>query len=258
MQLVKYSFHYTDEEVMYTDGITEYFYDDAGKKIKTVSKYNGSDEEHVAEYFYDEYGYEIGNTEDNLVRTYYPDGALKSEKTNYKEVYGVEYYEYTPDGQLAIYANGGEEEYYADVQAYTYYGDGRIKSADYYRYSPEDEKYYNIRRIVVSYTEDGRRIDRQYTNNKDMELELACELSLSYDHLGNLVFIDYITDGDIVLDFSYSHPDFGYIYDVAACEYDEYGRLTKIETKAIMTETYKYADCTERQYELYQKVISQQ
>ena len=170
------------------------------------------------------------------------------------------YFEYSKSGDVLVYACASSYDFaelniYEEVYTYTYYDDGRIKSADLYRRVEPEDDYSNIRRIEVSYTADGTRIENHYSSNREMELELKCTLALEYDSYGNLVSKRYVNDGDMVLEFSYVSGDFDYY--VTECKYDEYGRIIYKKPANSSEESYVYADCTPEQYELYQKVVAE-
>ncbi|MBE6679156.1 MAG: hypothetical protein E7598_01390 [Ruminococcaceae bacterium] len=260
--LIKESFHTDEVDAKHTDEVTEYFYDEAGKKIRTVSTYNGHDTVEV-DYFYDENGYETHNSyyEQNVC-TYYPDGTLKSKRRNSRQVFEFMLDEYLPDGKLWRFsllesAEFDETKPYEYVQTYSFYDDGRIKGAIKERYDLQSGKYKKEEEVFVSYSCGGRiRKDLYQRFDENGEVEFSSELILTYDKYGRLSTCDTVLAGDMAkLGF---HPFSGEYFDYHPMRYiyDEYGRVECWLRGDFVAERYSYMDCTAEQYKLYQKVIA--
>ncbi len=258
--LVKESWHSGADprDVMHTDEVVEYFYDDEGKKIKTIATYDGEDVRET-EYFYDENGYETHCTGGETVRTYYPDGTLKSEKWAPRQWYEINIKEYLPNGKLLrsadIYNSDIEDlGEYEEVRTYEFYEDGRIKGATFERYDLGVKEYKREIEVKVNYSAGGRiRTDTYYKASDTGELEFACEVWLERDKDGNFSYYRVARgDAEVVRSFR-EHDDLDYNRD--RYHYDDVGRLERVTNGSEVKEIYYYSNCTQEQYELYQKVM---
>ncbi len=260
--LIKESWH-TDanpRDVMRTDEVVEYFYDDEGKKIKTIATYDGEDVRET-EYLYDENGYETHCTGGETVRTYYSDGTLKSEKYTPRMWYEVNLYEYLPNGKLCrsadIYNSDIEDlGEYEKIRTYEFYDDGRIKGATFERYDLEQRQYKKEIEVKVAYSAGGRvRTDTYYKASEAGELEFACEVWIERGKDGKFTYYRVARgDAEVVRTFR-EHSDF--IYNRDRYHYDEVGRLELVTNGTEEIERYYYSNCTQDQQDLYKKVIAQ-
>lgn len=259
--LVRESWHSGADprDVMHTDEVVEYFYDDKGKKIKTIATYDG---EHVreTEYFYDENGYETHESNGEVVRTYYPDGTLKSKKNTPRMYYEISLYEYLPNGKLlrsAYIYNSDIEDLgeYEEVRTYEFYEDGRIKGATFERYDLGLKEYKKEIEVKVNYSAGGRiRTDTYYKASDTGELEFACEMWLERDKDGNFSYYRVARGDEEVVRSFREHKDFDYNRD--RYHYDDGGRLECVTNGSDVKEIYYYSNCTQEQQDLYQKVIA--
>ena len=237
--LIRNSF-FTTAKVRYTEGVTDYTYDENGNVV-LAKRIN-----------YD------GKLIDYIICTYYPDGTLKTKQVlpdGYS--YEIHLYEYLPNGTLWRVSEiwdpnieaAGE---YETVDTYLFYDDGRIKGAAVEKYDLEAGKYVKEHEAFVSYNTDGRvRTDTHYHIDEDGEMVFACEIMLVYNKDGLLTSCDTVR-GDRKNPFDNEN----FSYSPMHYSYDEYGRVVYATRDGVMAESYQYTDCTPEQYELYQKVMA--
>ncbi len=264
--LIRSSF-FTTAEVRYTEGVTEYTYDEQGRLIREYEVNNEGD--FGQEYTYDENGNMIltkrisyGRVFDYIICTYYPDGTLKTKQVlpdGYS--YEIHLYEYLPNGTLWRVSEiwnpdieaAGE---YETVDTYLFYDDGRIKGATVEKYDLATGKYIKEHEASVSYSTDGRvRTDTHYHIDENGEMAFACEILLVYDEEGKLVSCETVR-GERKLSYPFGNNE-NFFYYPMHYSYDEYGRVVYATRDGMMAESYEYMDCTPEQYELYQKVVGE-
>lgn len=264
--LIKESFA-TTAEVRYTDGVTEYTYDEKGRLIREHEINNEGQRGY--EHAYDENGNMVltkrisydGALFDYIICSYYPDGTLQSKKVLPDGIsYEIHFYEYLPDGTLWCVSEiwnpdieaAGE---YETVDTYFFYDDGRIKGATIEKYDLASGKYIKEHETSVSYSTDGRvRTDTHYHIDENGYMAFACELMLVYDKNGNLVSCETVLGDRNSLVYPFGNNE-NFFYYPNKYLYDEYGRVTLITRDSMIAESYEYMDCTPEQYELYQKVV---
>ncbi len=265
--LVKESFA-TTAEVRYTDGVTEYTYDENGRLVREHEVNNEGQRGY--EYTYDGNGNMIltkrisydGALFDYVVCTYYPDGTLKTKQVLPDGIsYEIHLYEYLPDGTLWRVSDIWDPDIeaageYETVETYLFYDDGRIKGATIENYDLESGKYIKEHEAFVSYDTSGRvRKDTHYHIDENGEMAFACELMLVYDDNGNLVSCETVRGDRKKLEYPFGNNE-NFFYYPMHYSYDEYGRVVYATRDGYMAESYEYMDCTPEQYELYQKVIA--
>lgn len=262
-QLIREEFS-TTKDVRYTHGVTEYTYDESGRLVRVQTEDNEGKRGYV--FIHDESGklVETKRISGDLVLdyrfyTYYPDGAIKTEqKLSDGYIYELYFYEYLPNGVLWRESKTCDPDVevagvYEYVKTYSFYDDGRIKSAMYEIYDLESGEYVKENEVFISYNGGGRvRTDIHYQIGDDGEMEFVCELLLIYNENGNLVSC-YTVRGEWTNPFNYT-PLFNYRYSKYYC--DEYGRVEEEWKNEKLAKRYSYMDCTAEQYELYQKVMA--
>lgn len=262
-QLIREEFS-TTADVRYTHGVTEYTYDESGRLVRVQTEDNEGKRGYV--FILDESGklVEAKRISGDLVLdyvfcTYYPDGAIKTEqKLSNGYIYELYFYEYLPNGVLWRESETWDPDVeaagvYEYVKTYSFYDDGRIKSAMYEIYDLESGEYVKENEVFVSYNGGGRvRTDIHYQIGDDGEMEFVCELLLIYNENGDLVSC-YTVRGEWTNPFDYT-PFFNYRYSKYYC--DEYGRVEEEWKNEKLAKRYSYMDCTAEQYELYQKVMA--
>ncbi|MBE6679157.1 MAG: hypothetical protein E7598_01395 [Ruminococcaceae bacterium] len=265
--LIKNSF-FTTAEVRYTEGVTEYTYDEAGRLISSCSVDNEAQQ--VYKYTYDENGnmvliqrnYDNRAMVDDTVCTYYPDGTLKT-KLVYPDWYSyqITFYEYLPNGVLWRVSDIYDPEIekagaYENVETYLFHDDGRIKGATVEKYDLEAGKYIKEHEAFVSYDASGCvRTDTHYRIDENGDMAFLCELMLVYDKNGKLISCETVQGDKKKLEYPFGNNE-NFFYYPNSYIYDEYGRVVYVARDGYMAESYEYMDCTTEQYELYQKVIA--
>ena len=264
-QLTQYAYEDMGE-VRYPKGTSSYEYNVHGNMVREVSVIYDGEKPHetVFENVYDANGnllkWTRNGSQEQRIYTYYPSGALKSEKyiCHYLALMTT-YTEYTEDGQVKYDADMYEGDYeqankYERVWSYQYLR-GELSSITLYTYSFEQKEYVKAGYIFIfnsGGTEDGKRVRHfYYSCNSEGEDVLDCTVLLEYDHNGVLCAYQVLSGdlNDRQVDLQQKHR---YTSMVHTMTYDAYGRPS-VDNGVF----YTYKDCTEEQYALYQKVIAQ-
>lgn len=257
----------TIAETRYTEGVTEYTYDENGWLIREDVVMNEQQSGYA--HTYDEKGNRVltqriydGTLVDYVIRTYYPDGTLKTEQMlSDGYVYEIHLYEYLPNGILwrSSYIYSPDIEAvgeYEEVFTYEFDDDGRIKGVAVDKYDLALGKYIKQHKAEITYSGGGRvRTDTHYHIDEDGELTFECELFLVYDEYGKLVSCDTVRGDRESLSYYFGNSE-NFFYNPKKYAYDEYGRVESVTKSGVVAERYQYMDCTSEQYELYQKVIA--